>query len=71
MAKRNLQIVSIRNRPALQPERGNAPLSGCAANSAIHSEPDEALRLVRAFTRISDPEQRARLIADTEKIAGV
>jgi hypothetical protein len=38
-------------------------------NSSPGPAPEEGLRLIRAFSRISDPSRRARLIEEAEKIA--
>lgn len=69
MANGNLRIVSTNDMPRHQPEARISQQAGYFADSVGDPPPEEALRLIRAFTRISDRRQRARLIEQAEKLA--
>ena len=73
MANDNLRIISTNNMAGLQPKAGISRQAGYQADyiadSAADPQPEEALRLIRAFTRISDRRQRVRLIEQAEMFA--
>jgi hypothetical protein len=49
---------------------GRAPLAPLApARNNLGCKPEEGLRLLRAFLQIADSSQRARLIAEAERIS--
>jgi hypothetical protein len=71
MANCNLRIVSTNNMRRNQPEARISQQAGHFAESVADPPPEEALRLIRTYARISDRRQRARLIEQAEMIAGL
>jgi hypothetical protein len=69
MANGNLRIVSTNDMRQDQLKARSSQQAVYIADSPVDPPPEEALRLMRAFTRISDRRQRARLIEQAEKIA--
>ena len=69
MANGNLRIVSTNSMLRLRLVARISQQAGCFADSLVDPPPEEALRLIRAFTRISNHGRRARLIEQAEKIA--
>ena len=73
MANGNLRIISTNNMARLQPRAGISQQAsyqaGYIADSAADPQPEEALRLIRAFTQINDRRRRARLIEQAEMFA--
>jgi hypothetical protein len=70
MANGKFTIVATSNTPRSQLKAGISSMPGCAAAPYIEAQPEEGLRLVRAFTRISDRRERNKLIEYAEKLAG-
>ena len=69
MANSNLRIVSTNNMPRHQLGSSISQQAHYIADSGVGPPPEEALRLIYVFTRISDRRQRARLIEQAEEIA--
>ena len=69
MANGNLRIISTNNMARLEPRADISQQAGYIADSVADPQPEEALRLIRAFTRISDRRRRARLIKQAEMFA--
>ena len=69
MANGNLRVVSTNDMPRHKLGAGSSEHAAYVADSLVGPPPEEALRLMHAFTRISDRRQRARLIEQAEKIA--
>jgi len=69
MANGNLRVVSTNDMPRHQLGAGNSQQAAYIADSVVGPPPEEALRLMQAFTRIGDCRQRARLIEQAEKFA--
>lgn len=68
MANGNLRIVSIDSQPHHHVGSSTAQQASYIADSGAEPSPEEALRLIRAFTQISDQRRRARLIEQAEKM---
>jgi len=69
MANGNLRIVSTNKIPRPPLGASISQQAGHIADSVVDPPPEEALRLMRAFTRISDRRQRSQLIEQAEKFA--
>jgi hypothetical protein len=65
MANGKLANIPAKNAPGLQPEVGATRSPAATAFQAR-----EGIQLMRAFARIADVAQRARLIAQAESMAG-
>lgn len=68
MANGNLRIVSINSDPCNHTWPSTSQQAGYIADTGAEPPPEETLRLVQAFTRISDRRWRARLIEQAEKM---
>lgn len=68
MATEPIKIVNLINTPRIQPAVRKSEESGCDGSSADVT-PDEGLRLIKAFRKIRDKEQRERLIVEAERLA--
>jgi hypothetical protein len=71
MANGNLRIASTNDAPRHQPGASHSQQAAYIADSMADPPLEEALRLMHAFAQIDDPRQRAWLIEQAEKIAGI
>ena len=67
MTNDKLWVASVNG--TLQPAEGQSPVPGCSADAPPGPQPEEGLRLIRAFSRIGDASRRAQLVDEAEKMA--